>query len=184
MKAVDPIRNYEEINEFEEKMRTIGEREHILFLLGIYTGLRISDLLKLKVQDVRNKTHLILQEQKTKKMKKVFINRYLKTELKKYITGKSSNNFLVQSREGQNKPLSRQRIWQVLKKVSKEIGLDSIGCHTLRKTFGYHYYNKTKDVVFLQELYNHSSPAITLRYIGTSQDLKDKAINNMDFRRK
>lgn len=184
MNAVDPIRDYEKINEFEEKMRLIGEREHILFLLGIYTGLRISDLLKLKVSDVKNRSHFVLKEQKTKKMKKVFINRYLKTELKKYIVDKSSNNFLVQSREGENKPLSRQRIWQVLKKVSKEIGLDSVGCHTLRKTFGYHYYNKTKDVVFLQELYNHSSPAITLRYIGTSQDLKDKAINNMDFRRR
>jgi len=172
MKAVDPIRNMEQVIEFEERMESIGEREHILFLLGIYTGLRVSDLTKLKVKDVRNKSHIELIEQKTSKLKRISINPHLKKGLKKYIEGKNDNDYLIKSRQGNNKPLTRQRIHQILKVISSEMAMEKVACHTLRKTFGYHYYQKTKDIAFLQELYNHTSPAITLRYIGTNQDLK------------
>jgi integrase len=54
--------------------------------------------------------------------------------------------------------------------------LDEIGTHTLRKTFGYHFYQQTKDVAMLQEIFNHSSPAITLKYIGVNQDSMDRAM--------
>ncbi|MDT0761303.1 tyrosine-type recombinase/integrase, partial [Staphylococcus pseudintermedius] len=50
--------------------------------------------------------------------------------------------------------------------------------HTMRKTFGYKYYNKTKDVGTLQKMFNHSSPAITLRYIGIEQAELDDALRN------
>ena len=48
----------------------------------------------------------------------------------------------------------------------------------MRKTFGYHQYKKSKDVAMLMELFNHASPAITLRYIGIKQDQQDKAMSN------
>lgn len=51
-----------------------------------------------------------------------------------------------------------------------------IGTHTMRKTFGYHFYQQTKDVAMLQEIFNHSGPDITLRYIGVNQDSMDKAM--------
>lgn len=50
----------------------------------------------------------------------------------------------------------------------------------MRKTFGYHYYQRTKDVATLQEICNHSSPKITKRYIGIRQDEIDESLN--DFR--
>ncbi|GKS12930.1 hypothetical protein YDYSY3_39300 [Paenibacillus chitinolyticus] len=52
-----------------------------------------------------------------------------------------------------------------------------IGTHTLRKTFGYHFYKRYKDVALLQQIFNHSAPSITLRYIGINQDIMDQAIN-------
>ncbi|MDX9806823.1 MAG: site-specific integrase, partial [bacterium] len=53
--------------------------------------------------------------------------------------------------------------------------------HTLRKTFGYHFYQKTKDVALLQQLFNHSAPSVTLRYIGINQDIMDMAIEDFSL---
>lgn len=61
-------------------------------------------------------------------------------------------------------------------RLSEYVGLDDIGTHTLRKTFGYHFYKQTKDVAFLQELFNHSDQRTTLRYIGINQDAMNNAM--------
>jgi integrase len=66
--------------------------------------------------------------------------------------------------------------YKILRKVAERFHLDEIGTHTLRKTFGYHFYQQTKDVAMLQEIFNHSSPAITLKYIGVNQDSMDRAM--------
>ena len=65
--------------------------------------------------------------------------------------------------------------------AGQNVGLDEIGTHTLRKTFGYHFYNQTRDIALLQELFNHSSPSITLRYIGINQDKIDQAYDNFSL---
>ena len=53
-----------------------------------------------------------------------------------------------------------------------------MGTHTLRKTFGYHYYKKFKDIAMLQKIFNHSNPALTLNYIGIEQDKIDESYKN------
>jgi site-specific recombinase XerD len=53
--------------------------------------------------------------------------------------------------------------------------------YTLRKTFGYHFYQRTKDVATLQMIFNHSHPSITLRYIGINQDLMDEAVDHFSL---
>jgi integrase len=68
-----------------------------------------------------------------------------------------------------------------LNTAADKVGLDEIGTHTLRKTFGYLFYQKTKDVAQLQELFNHSAPSVTLRYIGINQDVMDKAIDDFSL---
>ncbi|MBR9930126.1 tyrosine-type recombinase/integrase [Enterococcus sp. 079] len=55
-------------------------------------------------------------------------------------------------------------------RYSRKLGRDDIGTHTLRKTFGYHYYKKTRDIATLMFIFNHSSQAITKRYIGITED--------------
>lgn len=62
--------------------------------------------------------------------------------------------------------------------AAKEVGLTEIGTHTLRKTFGYHFYQQYKDVAVLQQIFNHSSPAVTMRYIGITQDIIDEKVDN------
>ena len=75
--------------------------------------------------------------------------------------------------------LDRFGAYCILKTAAEEIGWQGhIGTHTLRKTFGYHHYKKFKDVAMLQKIFNHSSPVITLRYIGIDQDIIDRSYNN------
>lgn len=176
MKKVEPIRDKNKIEEMKAELLKQGYRDYMLFVLGINTGLRISDLLDLKVQDVRDKTHIILTEQKTKKDKRFMINSQLKEDIDQYIQGMNDDEYLFQSRKGNNNPISRVQAYRILNKTADKLGLENIGTHTLRKTFGYWHYKQYKDVALLQELFNHSAPSVTLRYIGINQDIMDKTI--------
>lgn len=133
-------------------------------------------MLKLRVRDVKG-DHIIIREMKTDKQKWLKINPTLRRELKRYIANKDDYEFLFKSREGKNKPITRDMAYKILRKAANEFGLVDIGTHTCRKTFGYHLYRKEKDITLLQKIFNHSSPEITLRYIGMDQDTMDTAIS-------
>ena len=178
MNFVQPIRDKNKISEIKALLLKNNYRDFILFTLGINTGFRISDILEIKVSDVRNKTHIAISEKKTGKLKKAYINSSLKEELDSYIFDMFDDDFLFRSREGENKPISRVRAYQLLTDVAKKVGLDEIGTHTLRKTFGYWHYKQHKDIALLQELFNHSAPSVTLRYIGINQDAMDQSLEN------
>jgi len=181
MNKVEPIRDKSKIEEVKNELLKDNYRNYLLFVLGINTGLRIGDMLKLKVKDVRNQTHIILKEQKTGKSKKFFINSVLRNAIDKYIANMADHEYLFQSRNGTNQPLSRSQSYRILNRAGGKVGLDSIGCHSTRKTFGYHHYKKYKDVALLQKLFNHSEPAITLCYIGITQDILDDSIENFSL---
>nr|WP_255417073.1 tyrosine-type recombinase/integrase [Halanaerobium sp. ST460_2HS_T2] len=150
-------------------------------MLSSTTGLRISDMLKLKVQDVRNQTHIILKEQKTGKSKKFFINSVLRNALDDYITNMADHEYLFQSRNGTNQPLSRSQTYRILSSAGRKVGLEHIGNHSTRKTFGYWHYKQHKDVALLQQLFNHSAPSVTLDYIGVNQDVMDNSMKNFSL---
>ncbi|MFS0783568.1 site-specific integrase [Bacillus sp. 1P06AnD] len=178
MNFVQPIRDMEKVEAIKAYLKNKNERDYILFVTGINTGLRISDILKLKVKDVKG-MHIAIREQKTDKQKWIRITPSLKRELKHFIQGMSDDHFIFKSREGVNKPIGRSMAYKILREVADEFNLQNIGTHTLRKTFGYHfYYQQGKDVAMLQEIFNHSSPNITRRYIGVNQDIMDKAMAN------
>jgi integrase len=173
MKHVEPIRDLDKIAELKSNL---NDRDSLLFTLGINVGLRISDILKLKVCDVKT-NKLTLKEQKTGKT--AYRNlANIRIELDRYIENKPDSDYLFKSRVGENKPITRFQAWHVLSYTCKSIGITNIGTHTLRKTFGYHYYKNTKDISTLQVLFNHSSVKETLRYIGYNQDVIDDNLKN------
>ncbi len=178
MNLVQPVRDKAKIEEMKTELLKTGYKNYMLFLIGINTGLRISDILALAVSDVRDKTHITITEQKTGKNKRFRINENLKSEIDKYILNMNNDEYLFQSQKGKNKPITRVQAYRILNKAGEKVGLGEIGTHTLRKTFGFHFYQKTKDVALLQELFNHSAPSVTLRYIGINQDIMDKAIDD------
>ncbi|TLS37749.1 site-specific integrase [Pseudalkalibacillus caeni] len=176
MNFVQPIRDPDKISAIKHFFKSRSERDYMMFLVGINTGLRISDILQLKVGDLRGQ-HIRLRETKTRKQKMIRITPELGRELKRYLGDKEDHEYIFQSRVGENKPIGRSRAYKILREAADAYNLVDIGTHTLRKTFGYHFYLQTKDVAMLQELFNHSSPHITLRYIGINQDSMDKAMS-------
>jgi integrase len=180
MNLVQPIRDPAKIEEIKTILKHASYRDYFLFLFGINTGLRISDILPLKVRDVKDQNYIILTERKTEKAKRFIINGDLKAEILDYIKGMSPDDYLFPSRM-KGKPLSRIRAYAILHKAGAQAGIGEIGTHTLRKTFGYHFYKKHKDVALLQKIFNHSAPSVTLRYIGIEQDEIDDALRDFSL---
>lgn len=178
MNYVEPIRDPEKVKLISTYLKQSRNRNYIMFMIGIYSGLRISDILKLRVKDIKGKDSISIRETKTKKQKIFTINPILKKEIKIYCEGKDPNDYILKSREGKNKPISREMAYKILSETGDIFGLPNLGTHTLRKTFGYHHYKQYKDVVLLQHIFNHSSPTITLRYIGYEQENINRSIKN------
>lgn len=179
MNFVQPIREKVKIEEIKNELLKSGYRDYLLFVTGINTGLRISDLIKLKVKDVRDLTHILIKEEKTGKQKRFLINSNLKELFDNYIKNLPDEEYLFKSRQGRNQHITRVQAYRIINNAVKNSGVaDQIGTHTLRKTFGYHHYQQFKDVAVLQFIFNHSAPSVTLRYIGINDDIKDKTIAN------
>lgn len=176
MNFVQPIRDHEKIEEIKAYLKATNDRNYMLFMIGINTGLRISDILKLKVKDVSGQ-YISMREKKTGKQKRMRITPDLKRALKHYLSNKLEDEYLILSRQGKNQALSRSSAYRILRSVAEQFGLDEIGTHTLRKTFGYHFYQQTKNTALLMDIFNHSSEKVTLRYIGINQDMKDRAMS-------
>jgi len=187
MNYVQPIRDIEKIREVRTYLASKSTRNELLFCFGIYTGLRIGDILRMKVKDVKGKDYITVREQKVQntrknnKTKRIPIVPKLKRLINKYVEGRHPEEYLFKSRQGKNKPITRVQAYNILREAARECDLEEIGTHTLRKTFGYHIYQETRDVALLQDIFNHSSPYITLRYIGVNQDAINDAYNKLYY---
>lgn len=182
MNSVEPIRDKELVNDITGYLRMRNSRDALLFMFGIYSGLRVSDIIKLRVRDVKGKDRLVVREVKTGKEKVLKINNALRKEIAAYIKGMKDYEVLFKSGRGINKPISRQQAYNIINSAGKHFGLERIGTHTMRKTFGYHIYQKTKDITLVQQLLNHSAPEITMAYIGLTQKTMEDAVASLDYK--
>lgn len=169
MNLVEAIKNKKDILKIQVILEKESYRNLLLFCVGINSGLRISDILKLNVGDVKNKDYISIIERKTKKYKKFPINIKLKHMFQEYTQDKNEDMPLFSTKY--NNRLDRIESYRIIKRASKTANVKvNIGTHSLRKTFGYHHYKQFKDIAILQKIFNHSSAEITLRYIGIEQD--------------
>jgi integrase len=178
--AVDPIRKPKDIKAISKHTQD-SPRNHLLFTISINNGIRIADIIKLKVKDVRDLKigdTLTIKETKTGKNNILVINKTVFKALKNYLENEQPDDedYLFPSRKG-NSHLQSQAVSKLVKKWTKAINLKgNFGCHTLRKTFG--YIQRTQFGVGFEILckrYNHSSPSITMRYLG----IEDKEVHNI-----
>lgn len=182
MNYVEPIRDPGTVRDIGDYLREEKhEKYYIMYMIGIYSGLRISDILKLKVRDVRGKDRMELKEKKTGKKKLFPINKKLADVLAGYCSDKEDYEYLVPSSRARHKPVSRQYAYEVMREAGEMFGLDKLGTHTMRKTFGYHFYAQTKDLVLLMKIFNHSDESKTLRYIGIEQESMDAAMRKFVY---
>lgn len=139
---MDPIRDIEVVQDIADYLRTRSERNYVLFIFGIYTGLRISDILTFRVRDVKNKEVLYLREQKKNRERKIMMHKDLKLVLNEYIQDKEEYEYLFTSRKGKNTPIRKDSAYRILKDAANAFGLPCIGTHSMRKTYGYHIYQR------------------------------------------
>jgi integrase len=173
MNKVEPIRSAADIQAMK---KALTDRNKLMFTMGVSFGLRITDLLSLKLGDLRGKDFFIIGEEKTKKKRKITLSDTVKEEIAK-LEGNDSD-YLFKSRQGGNKPISRVQAYRILNSAAERAGIldkiGSIGCHSLRKTFGYQLHSKGVDITRIMAIFGHSSPEITLAYIGiTDEEISD-----------
>ena len=190
MSATQPIRNKHQVRELAGYYLKRGEfRNHLLIVMGVHTALRISDLLRLTWDDVYDFGHkrfresVTINEKKTGKSKTIALNKTIISALKLCLSTAKRGNFLIKSRKGSNNAISRVQAYRIITAAAEALGFRSkVSCHSLRKTFGYHAWKNGVNPAVIMEIYNHSSFAVTRRYLGVTQDDKDEVYRKLaDF---
>lgn len=189
MNMVQPIRDEEklkkcfEIARAHDKNRMKGEVcWELLLAVGFTTSLRISDINRLKVRDIVGKEHLEVKAKKTGKVTNIYMNRDARLRFQKLLRNKDDNDYVFRSKQRDGlthaiRPISRQRAYQIINEIARKAGIEEkVGCHTLRKTFGYRYYKETGNLAKLQQILCHTSQRETLLYIGIIQEEIDDSL--------
>jgi len=189
MKTTEPIRNKQDVNALLNYYLKRGElRNHLLITLCIHTALRISDILRLTWDDVydfeakRIRRSITIVEKKTGKSKIIALHKNTIRALVLYQrkNAKPGKPLIINERIG--KAISRIQAHRLICAAGKALALHhKTSCHSLRKTFGYHSWKSGVSPAIIMEIYNHSSLAVTRRYLGVTQDDKNAVYLNMDF---
>jgi integrase len=181
MKFVEPIRDRRKIAQIKNLLR--GQKRYrdlLLFVVGINTALRISDLLKLQVNhfidsDGKIQERFWIKEQKRGKRQEITINLSIQEALREYfnayphIVDDPEKALFFNPRTGN--AIKRGQAWKFITGICKDVGLNgNYGTHSLRKTWGYHARMQGVDLALIMYKLNHNSIAYTKRYLGITDD--------------
>ena len=198
-RIVMPIKNIEDIERCKEFLKNRTEnaperykksyaKDLLLFKIGLNVGLRANDLLSITWDNIfkpgtrQFREYFVPREQKTKKVRQIFINKSFRAAVKeylKYIPNTKLEGYVFTNRQGNR--LSDASVDKIMKLLEKELNLKNLSTHSLRKTFAYHLYMQTNDISLIQEILQHSSVAVTRRYLGISQEIKKNAYNELNL---
>ncbi len=169
-----PITDLKTQKKIEHYLSVTNQRNYILWLVGVNTGLRISDILNLKVGDIKE-DYIYVQEIKTKKIRQIKINNKLKIHLNDFISDKKSSDYLF-TFKNKNTKLSRSTIHVIMKGIQKNLNIDvNMSTHTMRKTYAYNIFTlSNKDITKVSQALRHKNVSSTLTYVT----LDDRIIDN------
>lgn len=160
-----------------------------MIIMGVYTVLRISDLLRLKWSDVYDEErgvfleHITVTEKKTGKTRTIALNKQVLGALRLYLPQRRGEFIFASNRKNEDKAISRVQAWRIIRTAATALGINGkISCHSLRKTWGYHACRSGKVLpVVVMTIYNHSNFETTKRYLGIAQDDLDEAYLGMEL---
>ncbi|AWV82382.1 MULTISPECIES: tyrosine-type recombinase/integrase [Clostridium] len=162
-------------------------RDYTIFVVGINSALRVSDIVKLKWEDIfyeigELKKEIRLIEKKTSKQKVFPINQSMKKALLEYLEyadKPSGDKYIFKLRQGGNSPLSVKMAWRIFKDIQDNVKLSThIGTHSMRKTFCFMAWKQGVPIETLMKILNHGSQSVTKRYIGiTQEEINDVYLN-------
>ncbi|WNB90820.1 tyrosine-type recombinase/integrase [Bacillus sp. NEB1478] len=181
MEYVEALRDIKQINAIKRYLKKQSERDYVLFVFGINTGLKITEILSIKVDDVMEEDFMIkpfycLSSKEAEISKDIYLNETVRKILQHYIlhTDLNCQDYLFSSRKTKL-PISRQQAYRIIHQAAEEVGIKGkIGTNSMRKTFGFHAYKRGIAISLLQKHFNHSSPSETLKYLGISKEEKIK----------
>ncbi len=169
--TVEPIRKAKDIKAISRLLQS-RPRDYLLWVMGINNGLRAKDLVRIRYNQVEGaKPGAVINiiETKTGKNNVLVINKAVHKALEGYLAEvePAPDDFLFKSRKG-NGHITSQSVGRMVRSWASAINLKGpYGAHTLRKTWGYHQRTRHgAGFEILCKRYNHSSPAITMRYLG------------------
>ena len=187
-KGQNTTTTYMDWNDFISVITRLEKDENykfcLLIAIGVFTGLRISDLLSLRYSDLLNGETFSIKEKKTNKQRSIKINKDLKEIVERIVkkTKVTELNELIFINKYGTKAIDKSYVNVVLKEIVKKyrIKLDgNVSTHTFRKTLGRrvmevnNYSNES--LVLLMDLFGHSSMSITKRYLG----IREQEIHNV-----
>lgn len=165
---VEPIRNLKDIKAIKKTL--INPRDLALFVLGINTNLRASDLLKLTAGQVRHlkvDDELVLREKKTGKIRRINLNKTCVDAIQRLIQSRDYKDEQPLFYSSRGQVLTGPTVTNMVKEWCQRINLKgNYGSHTLRKTWGYHQrVSFGRGVAELMVCFNHGSERQTLDYL-------------------
>jgi integrase len=168
-----------------------AERDKTLFLLGVKSGFRISELLSLCVGDVSQHGRLadrVTVPRRYMKNKREGRTVLLHPEAKaalatwlltlRQLPGSTAQTFVFRSRKGANRPISKVQAWRILHEaVTTNELTGKVGTHAMRKTFANRVYHQLNhDLVKTQRAMGHKNINSTVAYPSFIEDEIDQAI--------
>ena len=169
MNTAHAIKDTNQIKELLE-VYPKDSKNRLLIEYALRTGLRISDILSVRVSDVLGKDTYIIKEQKTGKRKELALHDALKVSILRYVSKhRLDADYHCYSKVKKRAPIQRMQAHRIIARAGDMIGI-TLSAHSLRKTFGYQAYKQGVDISLLQSIFQHSSQAVTLRYIDITQE--------------
>lgn len=195
MNFVEPIRDRKKIAQIKNQLR--GQRrvrDLLLFVVGINTALRISDLLNLRVEHFLDERQRIrrrfwIKERKRGKRHEVVVNTSIREALEEYLVAFPDirghwNIFIFFNSKTNNYslPIKRGQAWKFITSICSDVGLSgNFGTHSLRKTWGYHARMSGVDLALIMYKLNHESIAYTKRYLGITDDELQAVVQRLNL---
>ncbi len=175
MNEVDAVKTSDDIAAISTLLRHYGSEDiGDIWDLGINVALRIQDLLWVQYSDISMEQRLLtLIESKIKKKREIRLNEKALAVIQKRQSTYPNDQYVFQSHcnrgKSLDKPLHRGSVANLFHEVGKKLGI-RLGTHSMRKTRGYHMFKAGISIEQISRVLNHSSPAVTMRYIGITKE--------------
>ncbi|RFU62915.1 tyrosine-type recombinase/integrase [Peribacillus glennii] len=188
MDYVEAFRNIKDIQAIKKYLKGHSERDHLFFVLGINTGLKVNEILEMKVWEVLDekgkiKNFYTFPAYDNHPEKEVYLNGKVKTALSSYLQASllPREDYLFVSPKT-NKPITRQQAHRIIHQAVDAIGIiGKFGVSSMRKTFGYHAYKQGVSLALIQKHFHHSTPSETLKYLGIEKEETIKTIIDVNL---
>ena len=178
--TVEPIRQRKDIDAIKHALAT-RPRDSALFIVGIHFGLRGSDLLALRWDDVWDsatgvRVRVEVCEKKTGKRRSIVVQPNAKVALTAWHAVQQPAQKALVFPSFKGGALTIQRLHQLVNEWTRQVGSEgNFGSHTLRKTFGYQLRQHGVGIETIMKIYGHTSQSVTMRYLGIDRDETDQA---------